>query len=83
MNDKETLHEQRCTILNASLVWKLCLKPVSLPLNRKTGKVEMSNSCGRETLTFLTLPVISVQTAAQSLTTMQSSGFPTHVDHRA
>jgi len=74
------LHEQRCTMLNASLVWKLCLKPVSLPLNRKTGKVEMSKSRASET--FLNLAVISVQTAVQSLTTMQSSGIPTDVDHR-
>lgn len=45
---KEIVHQRRCTELNAASLWKDCLKPVSLLLNRK---VEMSNSCGGEKLT--------------------------------
>lgn len=70
------MHNIKC-IISAEALFKAS---ESSPI-RKTGKVEMSNSCGRETLTFPTLPIMSVQTAVQPLTTMQSSGFPTHVDH--
>lgn len=68
-NGEEILCEQGCTILNASLARKLCLKPVSLPLNRKAGEVEMSDSRGRETLNF-------PNSAPPSLCKLQRSLFP-------
>lgn len=54
MNSKETLPEWRCTVLTASLLWRL------FKASRSSSKQEdwegwKANSCAREAVTFLTV----------------------------